>query len=146
MSIYARLRVLLALLVLVIGGSVWLIAGEQRETILGTQSQLRSSNDLLTAMLDQETGLRGYALTGVRDFLEPYELGLNEFESAHRRAEKAAEGDRTATEQIRALTATAREWQAHARIAVGQVERTGPKAASIADARTRKALMDRLRT
>ena len=145
MSIYARLRVLLALLVLVIGVSVWLIAGEQRQTILGTQGQLRSSNDLLTAMLDQETGLRGYALTGVRDFLEPYELGLDEFDSAHDRAVKAAEGDRTATAQISALTATAREWQAHARIAVGQVERTGPKAASVADARTRKTLMDRLR-
>jgi CHASE3 domain sensor protein len=59
MSIYARLRVLLALLVLVIGASVWLIAGEQREAILGTQGQLRSSDELLTAMLDQETGLRG---------------------------------------------------------------------------------------
>jgi CHASE3 domain sensor protein len=146
MSIYARLRVLLALLVLLIGGSVWLIAGEQRETILGTQGQLRSSDELLTAMLDQETGLRGYALTGVRDFLEPYELGLTEFDDAHDRAVKSAKGDRTATAQIRALTATAREWQAHARIAVGQVERTGPKAASVGDARTRKALMDRLRT
>ena len=146
MSIYARLRVLLALLVLVIGGSVWLIAGEQRQAILGTQGQLRSSDELLTAMLDQETGLRGYALTGVRDFLEPYELGLDEFDRAHRRAVKSAKGDRTATEQISALTATAREWQAHARIAVGQVERTGPKAASVADTRTRKTLMDRLRT
>ena len=116
---------MLALLVLVIGVSVWLIAGEQRQTILGTQGQLRSSNDLLTAMLDQETGLRGYALTGVRDFLEPYELGLDEFDSAHDQAVKAAEGDRTATAQISALTATAREWQAHARIAVGQVERPG---------------------
>ena len=145
MSIYARLRVLLALLVLVIGVSVWLIAGEQREAILGTQDQLRSSDELLTAMLDQETGLRGYALTGVRDFLEPYELGLDEFDSAHDQAVKAAEGDRTATAQISALTATAREWQAHARIAVGQVERTGPKAASVGDARARKTLMDRFR-
>jgi diguanylate cyclase (GGDEF)-like protein len=146
MSIYARLRVLLALLVLVIGGSVWLIAGHQRETILGTQSQLRSSNDLLTAMLDQETGLRGYALTGIRSFLEPYDLGLKEFESAHRRAVKSAQGDRTATGQIQALTLTAREWQAHARVAVGQVARTGPKAVSIDDASTRKTLMDTLRT
>jgi diguanylate cyclase (GGDEF)-like protein len=137
---------LLALLVLVIGASVWLIAGEQREAILGTQDQLRSSDELLTAMLDQETGLRGYALTGVRDFLEPYELGLDEFDRAHERAVKAARGDRTATEQISALTATAREWQAHARISVGQVERTGPKAASVAETRTRKTLMDRLRT
>jgi diguanylate cyclase (GGDEF)-like protein len=146
MSIYARLRVLLALLVLVIGASVWLIAGEQREAILGTQGQLRSSDELLTAMLDQETGLRGYALTGSRDFLEPYELGLSEFDSAHDQAVKAAKGDRTATELISTLTATAREWQAHARIAVDQVERTGPKAASVSDAQTRKTLMDHLRT
>jgi CHASE3 domain sensor protein len=96
-------------------------------------------------MLDQETGLRGYALTGVRDFLEPYELGLKEFDVAQRQAVKSAKGDRTATEQIRALRATAREWQAHARVAVGQLERTGPRAVSITDARERKTLMDRLR-
>src|ERR1044072_1467137 len=107
MSIYARLRVLLALLVLVIGVSVWLIAGAQRQTILDTQSQVRSSNDLLIAMLDQETGLRGYALTGDRIFLEPYDLGVKEFESARRRALKSAKGDRTATGQIQALTETA---------------------------------------
>src|SRR3954471_16504169 len=71
--------------------------------------------------------------------------GLDEFDRAHDRAVKAARGDRTATEQIRALTATAREWQAHARISVGQVERTGPKAASIAETRTRKTLMALLR-
>ena len=75
MSIYARLRALLVLLVLVIGVSVWLIAGEQRQTILGTQGQLRSSNDLPTAMLDQKTGLRGYALTGVRTSSSPTSWG-----------------------------------------------------------------------
>ena len=64
MTIYARLRVLLALSVLVIGGSVWLFAGQQRDAVIAMQGQLRASSDLLTAMLDQETGLRGYALTG----------------------------------------------------------------------------------
>ena len=86
MSIYARLRVLLALSVLVIGGSVWLIAGQQRDAVIGMQGQLRASNDLLTAMLDQETGLRGYALTGDQEFLEPYDRGQPEFEAALRNA------------------------------------------------------------
>ena len=113
MSIYARLRVLLALLVLVIG--VRVASRACRQT-------LRSWGWTPCSI---ETGGR--------------------FESAHDRAVKAAEGDRTATAQISALTATAREWQAHARIAVGQVERTGPKAASVGDARARKTLMDRLR-
>jgi nitrate/nitrite-specific signal transduction histidine kinase len=53
MSIYARLRVLLALSVLVIGGSVWLVAGQQRDAVIGMQGQLRASSDLLTAMLDR---------------------------------------------------------------------------------------------
>ena len=56
MSIYARLRVLLALSVLVIGASVWLIADQQRNAVIAMQGQLRASSDLLTSMLDQETG------------------------------------------------------------------------------------------
>lgn len=56
MSIYARLRVLLALSILVIGGCVWLIAGQQRDAVIGMQGQLRASTDLLTAMLDQVEG------------------------------------------------------------------------------------------
>ena len=72
MSIYARLRVVLALSVLVIGASVWLIADQQRNAVIAMQGQLRASSDLLTSMLDQETGLRGYALTGDPATLEPY--------------------------------------------------------------------------
>jgi CHASE3 domain sensor protein len=120
--------VLLALSVLVSGGSVWLIAGEQREAVLGMQGQEAAASDLLTAMLDQETGLRGYALTADQDFLEPYGHGKENFERALRQAVAGAAGDRTATARIRDLTATAREWQAHARTAVGQVDRVGPKA------------------
>ena len=56
MSVYARLRILLVLSVLVMGGSVWLIAGQQRDAVISMQGQLRASNDVLTAMLDQETG------------------------------------------------------------------------------------------
>jgi hypothetical protein len=37
MSIYARVRVLLALPVLVIGGSVRLIAGQRRDAVIGMQ-------------------------------------------------------------------------------------------------------------
>ena len=41
-------------------------------------------------MLDQETGLRGYALTGDQEFLEPYRRGQIEFEAALRNAEAPA--------------------------------------------------------
>ncbi len=86
MSTYARRRILLGLAVLVIGGSGWLIAGQQRSAVIGMQGQLRASNDLLTAMLDQETGLRGYALTGDKAFLEPYVAGQRDYERSLRQA------------------------------------------------------------
>ena len=146
MSIYTRLRFLLALVVIAIGGSVWLIAGQQRQAVIGMQAQLRASSDLLTAMLDQETGLRGYALTGEREFLEPYERGQRDFERALQEARSGRGAERATRRIVADLTATARQWQANGRTAVDQVERRGPRALSIADTHSRKALMDRFRT
>jgi diguanylate cyclase (GGDEF)-like protein len=145
MSVYARLRVLLAVSVFVIGGSVWLIAGQQRDAVIGMQAQLRASSDLLTSMLDQETGLRGYALTGRKSFLEPYDLGTVAFERALEQARAGRGRERVTAALLRDLTSTARQWQANARTAVDQVERRGPNAISIDDAEKRKALMDRFR-
>jgi diguanylate cyclase (GGDEF)-like protein len=145
MSVYARLRVLLAVSVFVIGGSVWLIAGQQRDAVIGMQAQLRASSDLLTSMLDQETGLRGYALTGRKSFLEPYDRGTVAFERALEQARAGRGRERVTAALLRDLTSTARQWQANARTAVDQVERRGPNAISIDDAEKRKALMDRFR-
>jgi diguanylate cyclase (GGDEF)-like protein len=145
MSIYARFRVLLALSVLVIGGSVWLIAGEQRDAVVGMQGELRASNDLLTAMLDQETGWRGYALTGEKEFLKPYQFGHDEFDRVLTTAKVGPGRERATAALLRDLTETARQWQANAATAVDQVDRRGPRAISIDDAHLRKALMDRFR-
>ena len=128
-----------------VGGSVWLIAGEQRDAVIGMQGQLRASNDLLTAMLDQETGLRGYALTGEQEFLEPYEPRPDRVRAALRDAQAGPGRERTTAGLFRDLTETARQWQANARTAVDQVDRRGPRAISLDDARQRKALMDRFR-
>ena len=145
MSTYARRRILLAFAVLVIGGSVWLIAGQQRSAVIGMQGQLRASNNLLTAMLDQETGLRGYALTGDQVFLEPYVAGQANFERSLRATRAGDDHGQVITGLVRDLTATARRWQANARTAVDQVERRGPQAISVDEALARKALMDRFR-
>ena len=145
MSNYARLRVLLAISVLVIGGSVWLIAGVQREAVIGMQGQLRASSDLLTAMLDQETGLRGYALTGDKAFLEPYELGQDNFERALREAKAGPGREHVTAGLLRDLESTARQWQANGRTAVDQVDRRGPRAISLDDVQKRKVLMDDFR-
>jgi diguanylate cyclase (GGDEF)-like protein len=145
MSIYARLRILLAVSVLVIGGGVWLVAGQQRQAVIGMQGQLRASSDLLTAMLDQETGLRGYALTVDPAFLEPYTAGLDEFDQALRQAQAGPGRERVTARLLADIAATARRWQANARTAVDQVDRRGASAISIDNTLQRKALMDTFR-
>jgi diguanylate cyclase (GGDEF)-like protein len=145
MSIYPRLRVLLALSVLVIGGSVWLIAGQQRDAVIGMQGQLRASSDLLTSMLDQETGVRGYALTGDKLFLAPYIAGQSGFDRALREAQAGPGREPATAKLVSDLNDTARQWQANARTAVDQVDRRGTLAISLDDVHARRALMDRIR-
>jgi diguanylate cyclase (GGDEF)-like protein len=145
MSIYTRLRLLLALTIIAVGGSVWMITGQQRDAVIGMQGQLRTANDLQAAMLDQETGLRGYALTGEQEFLQPYRDGQADFDQALRGAQSELAREPATATLVRELTEAARQWQANARTAVDQVARRGPRAISLEDTHTRKQLMDGIR-
>ncbi len=145
MSIYARIRLLLAVSVLLVGASVWLLAGQQRAAVVGMQSQLNTSSGLLTSMLDQETGLRGFALTDREVFLEPYQMGQDQFERVLSRATWSSRSDPVAAGMVRDLTSTARQWQANASTAVDQVRRRGAGAISVEELVSRKQLMDRYR-
>jgi CHASE3 domain sensor protein len=80
-------------------------------------SETRSIQGMLTAMLDQETGLRGYALTKQAVFLEPYRTGRSDFDAANVAAEGAAGGDDELRARIEAAEGAARAWE-------GAAERT----------------------
>jgi CHASE3 domain sensor protein len=75
----------LSILTIVIAAlAVWLPAAAQRRASDRIFAETRSIQGMLTAMLDQETGLRGYALTKQSVFLAPYrakELGRNRVEA-----------------------------------------------------------------
>ena len=59
-----RLPVLLLILgILVSGLAVWAPAADQRASSERSYTLTRGAQEMLTAMLDQETGLRGYVLT-----------------------------------------------------------------------------------
>ena len=47
-----------------------------------------AASQLLASLVDQETGLRGYALTGDQQFLEPYRQGLVDEQAAQRGGSK----------------------------------------------------------
>src|SRR4029077_15713584 len=55
-----RFRLLLPVLAVVLAGAVYGAAAVQRSTATSAAKRLQTAQALLTGMLDQETGLRGY--------------------------------------------------------------------------------------
>jgi CHASE3 domain sensor protein len=135
----------LSILTIVIAAlAVWLPAAAQRRASDRIFAETRSIQGMLTAMLDQETGLRGYALTKQSVFLAPYRTGRREFDAANVTAEGAAGGDDRLRARIEAAEAVAREWQSDAEATVAAAAGGDPLSA-VRTSLQRKAIMDRFR-
>lgn len=143
---HVRIRLLIFTAVAIIAASVWLAGQTQRAAADDSARQIGAAQEMLVAMLDQETGLRGYGQTGRRVFLEPYRSGRRRFDRAFAQALAAVgEGDIEEREVIARQERVAREWQALAERANAAVAARGPKATTVSAALGRKALMDRFR-
>ena len=86
----------------------------QRGAALNAAASSDTAVTALTAMLDQETGVRGYLYTGHEEFLEPYLSGIAAYEKARPLVAKAAAGDATSLRLATAEDTTARAWQTYA--------------------------------
>ena len=64
MNPYVRIRLLVLGAVAIIAGSVWLVGSHQRSAADNAFSEAQAADEMLVAMLDQETGLLGYAVGG----------------------------------------------------------------------------------
>ena len=133
---------------MVAGGLALLGLHDNRERVVGTidPAQLQVQR-LDTALVDQETGVRGYALSGQKDFLAPYNEGVTEERNAIR-ALQAVIGQLppSAAADLKSVTAQARAWRAHyAQPTISQVSQTGKPAVSSPDILTGKADFDALR-
>jgi len=124
--------------------AVWVPATVQRRASDHVYAQTTAIEGMLTSMLDQETGLRGYALTGQSVFLEPYSSGRRSFEARLVSAERAAGGDGELHARIAGAESVARLWQGSADRAVASVA-SGDDRNVTRTALERKAIMDRFR-
>src|SRR3954463_2939690 len=70
---------LVPLAAVVLAATIWLASAIQRDTASAGAERIGVAESMLTAMLDQETGIRGFLLTGDSDFLEPYVSGNEHF-------------------------------------------------------------------
>ena len=95
----------------------------------------RSSPALITAvrleagLVNQETGIRGYALTGRSDFLDPYVQGLAQQQDAVDVLRTLLAGDATALQDLQLVLARADAWQS----AVARPIATAPPGAPVPD-------------
>ena len=90
MNRYVRIRLLVFGAVAIIAGSVWLAGSHQRSAADNAFSEAQAADQMLVAMLDQEAGLLGYAVTGDQDLLQRYQDGRVRFERALTAAEAGA--------------------------------------------------------
>jgi diguanylate cyclase len=133
---------LLATAVVLIAGAVWGVGRLQASADESSTRAITAGQDMLIAMLDQETGLRGFINTHTRPFLEPYRRGRIDFDVQLSAAKRDAmdTNDKTA---IQTQANIAGAWEVLADAEVNKVETGGnPR---VADALRRKAVMDRFR-
>jgi signal transduction histidine kinase len=132
---------------MVAGGLALLALHDDRERVVGTLSPAALQVQRLdTALVDQETGVRGYALSGQKDFLAPYNTGMTDERNAIR-ALQAVIGQLppSAAADLKSVTAQARAWREHyAQPTISQISQTGKPAAST-DILAGKADFDALR-
>ena len=67
--------------------------------------------DLRTAMLDQETGVRGYVLSGDQAFLEPYENGGQTGDAALAELDRLLAGSPLAEQELTAARTAVDDWR-----------------------------------
>src|SRR5215212_1256573 len=109
-----RLRLLMPVLAVIVVIAVGGASAVQRSTATNAADQLGDAHALLTAMLDQETGLRGYRLTGRESFLEPFRTGAADYERSSRDVRRDLRGQERATALLALNDRLAGRWRAMA--------------------------------
>jgi diguanylate cyclase (GGDEF)-like protein len=130
--------------VLLIGGTVFAAATVAGSSAIEAARQQSASEQMLTAMLNQETGARGYFQTLDPGFLEPYSAGTSAFAQALSESRRYAGGDSALQ---RALSDEARRggrWHADTQAQIDRLRRVG-KSPTVSQALAVKATMDGFR-
>jgi diguanylate cyclase (GGDEF)-like protein len=142
-AVNTRARLFLVLGIAVVVVAVWFTNRAQHEAATRAFEESQSGQGMLTAMLDQQTGLRGFALTRREDFLDPYRRGQTDFRVA------TAEARSLAAPQVRALidrqARIGEQWQGMAEREIARLRADPDAVTSIPETAARKRVFDRIR-
>lgn len=102
---------------------------------------------LLTAYVNQESGQRGFVLTGDETFLDPYREGGARATELQRQLRTLLSGRPEAQVLVADVAAAGATWQAHVTDEIDQVRRKGTNTSiDVAEQRTEKELFDAVRS
>ncbi|MEC7308840.1 CHASE3 domain-containing protein [Vibrio crassostreae] len=79
-----------------------------------TYQVIDQSNRLVNSMVDQETGLRGYAIGGQEEYLEPYHAGKQAFEESLSTVKMLTSDNPAQQQRFDEVNRAAMEWQKYA--------------------------------
>ncbi|MFC5955660.1 ATP-binding protein [Streptomyces pratens] len=113
---WLRVGVAVSLVVLALLGTVgtWVLGRTQTisDDLVNVRSPaLTVAIRLEAAVLNQETGIRGYGLTGLPEFITPYEQGLTEQEASLAELTGLLEGNRVGLDDLKAVRDAVAKWQ-----------------------------------
>jgi signal transduction histidine kinase len=111
----AAALVFAALVLLAVGGvaaTALTRVGASQHRVTGTLfSAIESSHALFSAHLEQETGVRGYALSGERRLLSPYEQGRRAERAANAELDRVLVGETELRADLAAVRTASAAWQ-----------------------------------
>lgn len=153
LSVQNRVHLILGAFVLVVCGCVVAgglvlaqISDRTTELVDRIQPARAASFELQNALLNQETGVRGFALSGDVSFLEPFAAGKAEEEDRLARVRSAMGDEQPYSRDLDRIAAAASEWRrVHADPLIAEVRRDGPGARSSARVSESKTAFDELR-
>lgn len=142
-STIIRVRVLAIVAVCVLAAAVWVQATRQYRAADAALAKGRATQQLLTAMLDQQSGLRGYTLTREEAFLEPYRRGTVDFEEALATLRRLTDGE--VDSRIDAQVAVVRQWHDLAEQELAELQADPTARTSNGELAARKRIFDQFR-
>lgn len=141
MSARGTARIVLVVTAILVGAAVWAASAVQRRSADSARHDQVDVQMLLTGMLEMQTAVRGFQLTGREESLESFADGHAAFDDAYAALHQRLDG--TAAERLVALNDTAGRWQKEADRVVLQVRQEG--AGQVAGVEVRKRMFDGFR-
>jgi diguanylate cyclase (GGDEF)-like protein len=119
----------------------------QRRSAVRAGTSTQTAVVALTAMLDQETGVRGFLYTGEEDYLEPYISGRSAYQQDRRLIRALAAGDAQSVRLAAAEDAAAVNWGKYAEAAISARRQSiAPRPYEAEQSAYGKQQMDRFRS